>query len=99
MKTQKEIKKEVEALKAIRPKVKPYSMFGDDNLAALDAQVDVLENDLDNADIYERYDYCNSSEHVLEAALDARNWVNNELDIDSLAEDMPLKESEESDDN
>lgn len=92
MKTQEEIKKEIEALKAIRPKVKPHSIFGDDNLAMLDAQVDVLENGLDPDDICDRYDRAGASERVLEGALEADNWRDGNSEIDSLAEDMPLKE-------
>ena len=94
MKTQEEIKKEIEALKAVRPKVRPFSIFGDDNLANLDAQVDVLEHDLDSDDIYERYDHAAASEYVLEGALYARDWMDGERDEDSLAEDYPLKEGE-----
>lgn len=93
-KTQEEIKKEIEALKAIRPKVRPHSMFGDDNLAMLDAQVDVLENDLDSNDIYDKYDHADVSQYVLEGALEADNWKDGNCESDSLAEDMPLKEGE-----
>lgn len=94
MKTQEEIKGEIEALKTVRPKVKPHSMFGDDNLAMLDAQVDVLENDLDDDDIYERYDHADASEYVLEGALEANNWRDSNSESNSLAEDMPLKEGD-----
>lgn len=97
MKTQEEIKKEIEALKTIRPKVRPHSMFGDDNLAMLDAQVDVLENDLDNDDIYDRYDHAGASEYILEGALYARQWIDGEAECDSLAKDMPLKEGDSDD--
>ena len=94
MKTQGEIKKEIEALKAVRPKVRPHSIFGDDNLAQLDAQVEVLEHDLDNADIYERYDHAGADENALEAALYARQWIEDDVDPDDggLAEQWPLKE-------
>lgn len=90
MKTEEEIKKEIKALKAVRPKVRPHSMFGDDNLAALDAQVDVLENDLDNDDIHDKYDHVGSSEYVFESALHARDWVD-ENETESLAGGWPLK--------
>lgn len=92
MKTKEEVKKEIEALKAVRPKIVPRSIFGDDNLAMLDAQVNVLEDDMDDDDIYDRYDHADVSEHVLEGAIDARRWINGESECDSLAEDMPLKE-------
>lgn len=94
MKTSEEIKKEIEVLKAIRPKVRPHSIFGDDNLAMLDAQVNVLENDLDPDDIYGEYDHADASEYVLEGALEADNWRSGDSESDSLAKDMPLKEGE-----
>ena len=91
MKTEKQIKKEIEALKTVRPNVRPTSMFGDDNLAALDTQVKVLEENLNNDRIYDAYDHCDSSEYILGSALHARQWINGEED-DGLAEMWPLKE-------
>lgn len=91
MKTKEQIKKEIEALKTVRPNVRPYSMFGDDNLAQLDAQVAVLENDWDNNDIYDEYDRAGLSEEILSSALYARQWIEGEND-DDLAEGWPLKE-------
>lgn len=101
MKTDKQIQNEIKALKEIRPKVRPYSMFGDDNLAALDAQIKVLENDWDNNDIYNEYDHIDSSEYILDAAIAAREWINDEEDSDceSLACEWPLKESEDDEDD
>ena len=95
MKSKEEIQNEIRALKEIRPKVRPTSMLGDDNLAALDAQVDVLENKLDDNDIYDKYDHVDSSEYVLENALDARSWRDGASDIEHLAEDWPLKSEED----
>lgn len=71
----------------------PTSIFGDDNCAAVAAQIDVLENNLDNDDIYNKYDHVNSSEYILEAALDARQWLDDENDLDDekLADSWPLK--------
>lgn len=94
MKTQKEINVEIEALKTVRPKVQSCSMFGDDNLAAVDAQIGVLENGWDDDDIYDRHDHADSSEHVLDAALEARQWVDGTSESDSLATDWPLKEED-----
>lgn len=86
-KTNEEIQKEIKALRDVRPSVRHHSAFGDDNLVALDAQIEVLEEDLDNSDIYDRFE---DVEHTLMAALDARMWLDGELDdVDSLAEDIP----------
>jgi len=94
MKTKEQITKEIEALKAVRPNVRPRSMFGDDNLGSIDAEIDVLENDMDNDDIYDKYDRTQYSEYILSSALYARQWINDEED-DDLAEGWPLKENQE----
>lgn len=100
MKTQEGIKKEIEALKAVRPKVRPTTYFGDDNLAAIDAQINVLENYLDGDEIDTEYGDDNNISNELEAARRARDWMDNinPDEDESLAEDWPLKEGE-SDDN
>jgi len=96
-KTKEQITKEIEALKTVRPNVRPTSMFGDDNLGSVDAQIMVLENDWDDNEIYDRYDHCNSSEYILDAALAARGWIDDEGDDDceGLACEWPLKEKPE----
>lgn len=72
MKTKEQIEKEIKALEAVRPNVRPYSMFGDNHLAALDAQLEVLEDNLDEDDIFDKFDYAGGSGYELEAALQAR---------------------------
>jgi hypothetical protein len=47
MRTDKEIKAEIEKLKAIKPKVRRYTVFGDNHWAAIDAQIEVLANRID----------------------------------------------------
>jgi len=94
-KTQKEIGKEIEALKAIRPRVKPYTYFGDDNLAALDAQIEVLEQDLDSDDIWDRWPGEESDIHIRGAADSARDWIDGESEYDSLVEEQPLEKRED----
>jgi len=93
MKTQEQIKKEIEALKTVRPRVRPTSIFGDNNLAAVDAQIVVLEYNWENNDIYDEYDHTDSSEYILDAALQARQWIDDEEDSDckGLACEYPLK--------
>ena len=94
MKTKEQIQKEIEALKAVRPNVCPTSVFGDDNLGSVDAQIDVLEGDMYDDDIYDTYDRISSSEYILEAAICARQWMDDEEDDDceGLACEWPLKE-------
>lgn len=93
MKTKEQITKEIEALKTVRPNVRPTSMFGDDNLGSVDAQIAVLEDYMDDDDIHDEYDRTSSSEYILEAALAARQWIDDQEDPDceGLACEWPLK--------
>jgi len=95
MKTQEEIQKEIKALKAIRPKVRPFSYFGDDNLAKLDAQVKVLEEDMDSDDIWNEWPKAEEDALIRLTADDARNWMDDASDVDSLADEWPLEENSE----
>lgn len=47
MRTPKEIKTEIEKLRALKPRIRRFSSFGDDHWANLEAQIDVLENKTD----------------------------------------------------
>ena len=97
MKSKEQITKEIEALKTVRPNVRPTSMFGDDNLAQLDAQIQVLEEDMDEDDIWDEWPEEERDQHVRESAHHAVDWVNDEEDPDDkgLAEGWPLKEKSE----
>jgi hypothetical protein len=93
MKTQEEIQKEIEALKAVRPNIVPISLFGDDNLAALDAQIQVLEEGMDIDDIWDEWWDDEEDTYVREAAEEAVNWMEwwRDPDDGDLAESWPLK--------
>lgn len=82
--TIEQIKAEVAALKEIKPKVRRLTLFGDDNHKALDAQIKVLEKDLDEDAIYDRYD---DDPRLLDYAQQARAWMDGESEEDSLVED------------
>lgn len=86
MLSHEEIQRELEALKALRPRLRPRSAFGDDNLAALDAQIEVLEEDLTHDDIYDRWPDDTADLHVRTAAEEARQWLDGEYELDTLAE-------------
>ena len=91
MKTQEEIKVQIERLKAIRPDIRPTSFFGDSNLDKLDAQIKVLEEDMDSGDIWDEWSEEESDMETRMAADDARNWLDDESDIEDLATDWPMK--------
>jgi len=89
IKTQKEINTQIAALKEVRPKIKPYSFFGDDNLAKLDAQVRVLEEDLDEDDIWEEWPEDEEFD-IRTAADNTVAWRNGDSDVENLADDWPV---------
>lgn len=75
--TTEEVAQEAARLRAIKPKVRQFSMFGDDNHAAIEAQLDVLESRLkDEHAIFKRY-LANEGEdeHNRTAALSAWDWM------------------------
>ncbi len=77
--TPEQIKAEIEALKAIKPNIIKHSAFGDDHHAAIDAQIDVLEHHLTNNLIFDKYeDEEDLSQNVLDSALDAMRWRDEE---------------------
>jgi len=90
-KTQKEVEAEIKALQEIRPKVRPRSAFGTDNIQQLDAQIKVLEEDLENDEIYNEFDHSGIDEETLMAALDARQWIDGESGEENLHSGYPMK--------
>jgi hypothetical protein len=71
-KTDEEISAEIEQLRALKPKVPKLSYFGDDNHAAIDAQITVLTERLDRDQVKARFpeDGCDK----LFMALIASDW-------------------------
>jgi len=85
--TRKMIATEIQVLKELLPNVRRYTAFGDDNRAAIRAEVAVLEEDLDEDAIYERFqpindegepDESGNNRGELDAALGARQWLDSE---------------------
>jgi hypothetical protein len=90
--TAEEIKVEIEKLREMKPKLPRTTKFGDDNHAAIDAEIEVLENDLDEDEIYskgpedEDHDDSEWSQHQMEAALYTRQWMEGEAEDGSPSE-------------
>jgi hypothetical protein len=80
-----EVKDMVARLKALKPKVQPYSMFGDDNHAAIEAEIETLQEELDDDEIADRF---GGDRYALSSAEEARCW----LDGERGEEDGPLDE-------
>ena len=75
MRTPKQVKDEIQKLKSIKPTVRPTSFFGDNHHDAIDAQIEVLEDLLDEDEIYHKEDDEEWTESVRGAACEAYEWL------------------------
>ena len=90
-KTEKEIEAEVKKLKKILPTVRRFTVFGDDNHSAMDAEIRVLEDRLTLDDVQELEDDGDFTEHQSESAIYAVEWLNGESEDKTLSENwLPL---------
>ncbi len=80
--TQEQVKTEIETLEDMKPKVKRFTAFGDDNHAAIDAQIDVLKNGLNAGDITGQYEG-----EIFLHANEACTWLKGEYNCDTLSEE------------
>lgn len=76
MRTLEEVRAEVKSLQEIKPKVIQTTFFGDDNHAAIDAQIEVLERRLSENTIFDKWD----NDYLRDAALEARAWLDSEVE-------------------
>lgn len=77
-KTDAEISAEIVALKSLKQSVPRFTLFEEDNHAAIDAQCAVLAERMTHDDVYEAFgneDHSNFAQHILDAALAARHWM------------------------
>lgn len=81
---QEEIQAEIAKLKAMKPNVLPRSRFGDDHHAAIDGQVEVLSRRLTTNQIFNSYE--DERQNILDAALEARDWLDGESEAGSPSE-------------
>lgn len=80
-KTKEQVRSEMEALRELKPRVRRQSAFGEDNHAKIEAQIEVLRDNLDEDAIYERFQDADDPDEMspeLDAALDARRWMDGE---------------------
>jgi hypothetical protein len=76
--SKEEVQKEIETLREMKPKVRQFSAFGDDHHAAIDAQIEVLQEGLDDCDVYERFE--EDASNILDEAIHALEWMSGEKD-------------------
>lgn len=100
--TKAQIKKEIAALRKMKPRVLHYSGFGDDHHAAIDAQIHVLENGLGSNEVYDLQCECEMNEcagddgiewhreNIFSAANEVIGWREGEEEISPTENWKPL---------
>lgn len=96
MKSRKQIEEEIIALEEIKPRVRRFSAFNDDHHAAIDAQIEVLRENLSEDDIFDRQDGASedelfSADNEVDAAREAAFW----RDDDDYEDGSPSSQWEE----
>ena len=71
--TQDQIDAEVAKLKEMKPHVRRFGGFGSDNHKAIEAQIDVLENDLTETQFLNKY-FDEDDIDIYDSASDAFQW-------------------------
>jgi hypothetical protein len=75
LRTQERIDAEIKKLQEIRPLIKPCSAFGDDHWKAIDGQIEVLENCMDEDEVNDICDSEDRAENVRDAMREAAEWL------------------------
>lgn len=81
-----EIQAEIKKLEELKPKVRRYTMFGDDNHAAIDIQIRVLKGEVDQDELDEMQSMSDISDHEYDNGTEALNWLEGESEYDKLSD-------------
>jgi hypothetical protein len=73
--TLEQIEAEIPWLQTNKGRIVRFTLFGDDNWDAIDAEIAVLEAELTEAEIDEHAEENGWSEHVRRSAMDAAQWL------------------------
>ncbi len=87
MRTPEEIKNEIAKLEKLKSVLPEYNFFGDNNHTIIDAQIDILNEEiLDEDEIYDREE--DFGDMGISTVLEAFQWMEGELD--TLVDDNDL---------
>lgn len=75
--TPAEIDAEIQALEELKGAIPEKNFFGDSNVAAIEADIDVLDGRLTDDDVYDKY---GDNDYVMDSALGAASWLAGEYD-------------------
>lgn len=83
--SESEIEQEVAALEKMKPNILRESKFGEDHHAAIEAQLEVLRERMDEDDVDENYG--DAEDNIRSAAQDAANWLTGDHESEHLTSD------------
>lgn len=81
--TGKDIKAEIAKLKDLKPKVRHFTAFDEDNRAAIGVQIDCLEESWDEDDLRQRHQDEDINDFEADNARDVLNWLEGEAEAPS----------------
>ena len=76
--TEKQIRAEVEILQEMKPKIRHYSGFGEDNHAMVDAQIRVLKDKMTDDQIWDAWPTEEKDTEIRLNAQEAMRWAKGE---------------------
>lgn len=94
--TDEERQAEIKKLQEMKPKIRRTTAFGDDNWEKIDAQIEVLEKQLDEEEVYgefEDHDDPDRTSDVVSAAREAVEWLEGQQKEPPSADWEPLVQS------
>lgn len=75
MRTETEKQEMISKLESQKEVLPEFSFFGDNNWNQIDAAIDVIQNNLDSDEIYDKYEF---ESDVVDYAHTAREWLDGE---------------------
>jgi len=87
--TAKKIKEEIEKLETMKPTVRVRSVFGDNHHEAIDAQIEVLTENMSEEEVIQKFPSIEEDEedgfkqNIIDAAMEAALWLSGETEAGS----------------
>lgn len=91
MRTQEEKKQAIKKLRNEKESLPEYSFFGDPNHEAIEAQIQTIDENMDEEDIVElwgeEYNDDDEPNYITQNALQALSWLDGDIELSELIEE------------
>lgn len=89
--TQEQIDAEIKKLEELKPRVRQFTTFHDDNRAAIEIQLQALRDEIGEEELYDLLEEEDITQHEYDAATEAFNWLKGVGESETLSEEwQPL---------